>query len=130
MKLTLVTPEKKYVQNLEVEKVIIPAFRGLITVLPGHAPLVTTLSTGILVYKPKAEAEQKLVVSSGYCEVFPDGVQILAETAESAAEVDRERAQKALTESLEKLNHVKDVGPDEIQRLQKKAARAKARLSL
>src|SRR5688572_3427338 len=92
-KLTLVTPEKKLLSDVEIEEVFVPGFRGVLNILPGHAPLVTTLETGILRYRLKGQTELKPVaVSWGYCEVSPRGVTVMAETAERPDEIDEERA--------------------------------------
>src|SRR5687768_14388596 len=95
--LNLVTPEKKLVTDLEIDEVIVPAFRGQLDILPGHAPLMTTLGTGLLKYRAKgATGFESVVVSWGYCEVHPQGVVVLAEIAESLEEIDRARAEEAL----------------------------------
>ena len=89
--LNLVTPEKRLVTELEVEEVRVPGYRGHLDILPGHSPLMTTLSTGVLKYRAKGSDKlETVVVSWGYCEVNPFGVTVLAETAESLAEIDRE----------------------------------------
>ena len=46
--LTLVTPEKKLLTDVEIEEIIVPAFRGELNILPGHAPLMSTLGIGLL----------------------------------------------------------------------------------
>jgi F-type H+-transporting ATPase subunit epsilon len=127
--LNLVTPEKKMVTDLEVEEVIVPAFRGQLDILPGHAPLMTTLGTGTLQYRSKGNsAYVSVVVSWGYCQVNPEGVIVLAETAESIEEIDRARAEtarkKAETQLMEPI-----LEPDQIARLQHKLERANARLA-
>lgn len=91
--LTLVTPEKRLVTNQEVDQVFIPGFAGELEILPGHAPLLTTLETGALRYRLKGDSKLHFVaVSSGYAQVNPHGVNVLAETAERPEEIDVERA--------------------------------------
>lgn len=126
--LNLVTPEKKLVTDLEVDEVLVPGFKGQLDILPGHAPLITTLSTGVLRYRAKGtENFEKVVVSWGYCQVNPTGIVILAETAESLEEIDRERAEKSRKETQAQLmDPILD--PDQIIRLQRKLERANARL--
>lgn len=93
LKLTLVTPEKKLLAEAEVEEIFVPGYRGELNILPGHAPLMTTLSTGIVKYRLKSTSELKsVIVSWGYCEVNPQGVVVLAETAERPEDIDEERA--------------------------------------
>ncbi len=126
--LNLVTPEKKLVTDLEIDEVIVPAYRGQLDILPGHAPLMTTLSTGILKYKAKGASNfETVVVSWGYAEVHPEGVIVLAEVAESLEEIDRARAEAALRAAQAKL-----VDPlleaDQVEMMQRKVARNQTRL--
>lgn len=113
MKLTLLTPEKKIVMSQEVDEVVVPGHNGELDILPGHAPLMTLLSTGILRWKLKGTTEMnKIVVSWGYCEVNPEGVIVLAETAVLPEEVQPEAFKSEIktletklgTESLDEEN--------------------------
>src|SRR5262252_7704927 len=91
--LEIVTPEKKVVDTT-AEEVQIPGKNGYIGILPGHAPLITELSVGEIIYRENSR-EQRLAVAWGFAEVLPDKVTILAETAERPSEIDVERARKA-----------------------------------
>ncbi len=125
--LNLVTPDKRLVTDTEVEEVTVPGFKGQLDILPGHAPLLTTLATGILKYRIKDKVES-VVVSWGYCQVNPEGVVVLAETAESLEEIDRARAEAALKVAKTKLLEP-ILQPDQIAKFQHKLARASARLA-
>jgi F-type H+-transporting ATPase subunit epsilon len=126
--LNLVTPEKKLVTDLEVDEVIVPAFRGQLDILPGHAPLMTTLEVGLLMYKAKgASTHETVVVAWGYAQINKDGVIILAETAESVEEINKERAAAALKKAQAELL-APILEPDQIHELQSKVAKAQARL--
>jgi F-type H+-transporting ATPase subunit epsilon len=126
--LNLVTPEKKLVTDLEIDEVLVPAYRGQLDILPGHAPLMTTLSTGLLKYRPKGGGQQiTVVVSWGYCEVHPDGVVVLAEVAESLEEIDRARAEEELKHAHKMLLDPL-LEADQMQMFQIKLERAQARL--
>jgi F-type H+-transporting ATPase subunit epsilon len=95
--LTLVTPEKKLVAGSEITEVTVPAFRGELDILPGHAPLMTVLEPGVLRYRLKGETEtHPVAISWGYCQVSPTGVNILAETAERPLEIDVQQANSDL----------------------------------
>lgn len=127
--LNLVTPQKRLVTDLEIEEVIVPGFKGQLDILPGHAPLMTTLSTGVLKYRPKGATKlEAVVVSWGYAEVHPDGVIVLAETAESIEEIDRARAEKSLKESEAKILDPL-LESDQIEMFQKKIQVAQARIN-
>ncbi|MGZ3722146.1 MAG: ATP synthase F1 subunit epsilon [Bdellovibrionales bacterium] len=126
--LNLVTPDKRVATDVEIDEVIVPAYRGQLDILPGHAPLMTTLGAGVLKYKTKGSTSYETVaVGWGYCQVNPEGVVVLAETAESLAEIDRVRAEaakkKAEAELMEPI-----LEPDQIAKIQHKLARENARL--
>ena len=128
-KLNLVTPEKKVLIDHDVEEVVVPGHLGQLDILPGHAPLLTTLNAGVLEYKEPGASERKSVVLSwGYCEVNPKGVHVLAETAETAEELDQDRAEEALKRSEAKLKEGLTVG--ETIKYQRKLSRARARLEI
>jgi F-type H+-transporting ATPase subunit epsilon len=97
-KLTLVTPEKRLVVDQEIDEVTVPGFKGELNILPGHAPLITSLETGILSYKLKGQPEQKVAISWGYCQVNPLGVNILAEYAALPGDLHMEDLKKSLAE--------------------------------
>lgn len=102
--LTLVTPEKKLVSAQEIEEIFVPAYRGELNILPGHAPLMTTLRTGVLKYRLKGESTLHYVaISRGYCQVNPFGVNVLTETAERPEDLDAERIEQALKDAERKL---------------------------
>lgn len=88
-KLNLVTPDKKIVAGLDLDEIVLPAFRGELAILPGHAPLMTTLEPGILSYKLKGQTvSTKVAISWGYCQVSPEAVNVLAESAMLAEEIE------------------------------------------
>ena len=93
----IVTPSKSIVKDTEAEEVFVPGHRGELNILPGHVPLVTTLTPGVLKYRLKGSSDLKSVaISWGYCEVTPQGVSILADTAEAKEEIDKARCEKAM----------------------------------
>ncbi|MCB0419436.1 MAG: ATP synthase F1 subunit epsilon [Bdellovibrionales bacterium] len=129
--LNVVTPEKVLAHRVEVEEVIVPGFRGELNLLPGHAPIMTTLSEGVLRYRLKGESKQiKAAISWGYCEVSPSGIDILAETAEFPEQIDFARVEESLKKVEKELDHISDLDPELIEKYQRKAKRARVRLSL
>ncbi|OYZ24630.1 MAG: ATP synthase F1 subunit epsilon [Bdellovibrio sp. 28-41-41] len=104
MKMTLVTPEKRILTGADVESVTVPAFRGELNILEGHTPLVTTLDTGIMRWKVKgSDRFQYAVISWGYCEVYPNGIDILAETADLPEDVNLTDAQSFIDKAKARL---------------------------
>lgn len=128
LKLTVVTPEKKLVTDAEIDDVLVPAFAGELNILPGHAPLMTTLSTGVVQFKRKGSAvTERVAVSWGYLEVANDVINILAETAEATSEIDLTRAEDAFKKSEKALSG--DVGGDEMEKFRLKRERALVRIA-
>jgi len=99
----VVTPSKQ-VLRLSAAEVQLPGARGYLGVLPGHAPLMTELGIGELSYHDASGKESAhLAVISGFAEVLPDRVTVLAETAEFAAEIDLARAEAAKVRAEQRL---------------------------
>jgi len=93
LELEIVTPDKLLVHE-RVEQVQIPGKTGELGILPGHAPLITTLTIGEISYRQGTNTHY-LAVAWGFAEVLPQKVTILADTAERADEIDVKRAQEA-----------------------------------
>jgi F-type H+-transporting ATPase subunit epsilon len=103
IELIVVTPERQVLRETVVE-VTIPGLDGELGVLPGHAPLITELGIGELSYRTKSGAQSAgMAITSGFAEVLPDRVTILAETVERAEEIDLARAERALAKAKERL---------------------------
>ena len=99
--LEIVTPEQRLVNEV-VDEVILPGSEGSLGVLPGHTPLLTTLGIGGLTYR-RGATRRHLAIARGFAEVLPDRVSVLAEIAERAEGIDRERALKARERAVARL---------------------------
>jgi F-type H+-transporting ATPase subunit epsilon len=91
--LELATPTRLVV-SAEVDEVVVPGSQGYFGVLPGHAPLLATLGIGELTYRIGRE-ESHVAVIGGFAEVRNDKVIVLADSAETPADIDRTRAERA-----------------------------------
>ena len=91
--LELATPTKMVVAA-EVDEVVVPGSQGYFGVLPGHAPLLATLGIGELTYRIGRD-EYHVATAGGFAEVRNDKVIVLADVAETPAEIDRARAERA-----------------------------------
>jgi len=108
--LEVVTPERQVVHEQVVE-VQLPGSGGYLGVLPGHAPLITELGVGELSYR-KEQTVFYLLAIRGYAEVLPGRVIVLAEVAETAEEIDVERAQAARERAEQRLSKPGDPDVD------------------
>lgn len=102
-KVNLVTPERKLLLGEEAAEVTVPALRGELNILAGHSPLMTTLEAGVLKVKLNNGDSKQYVISWGYCQVSPEGVNILAEFANSPDELDVDSVKKNIKELEHKL---------------------------
>lgn len=90
LQLEVVTPERRVLSE-QVNSVTVPGRGGEMGILPGHAPLISELRTGVLSYNEDGTTFQ-LHVSGGFVEVNDDRVSVLAEIAERPEEIDAARA--------------------------------------
>jgi F-type H+-transporting ATPase subunit epsilon len=92
IQLQIVTPERQ-VATEEVDEVSIPGKEGYLGVLPGHAPLLTELQSGTLAYRQDGN-KRYVAIDSGFAEVLPERVIVLAGSAERAEDIDVEQAER------------------------------------
>jgi F-type H+-transporting ATPase subunit epsilon len=119
--LELATPSRLVV-SAEVDEVVAPGSLGYFGVLPGHAPLLATLGIGEVTYRIGRE-EYHVAVSGGFAEVRNDKVIILADAAETPADIDRARAEQARDRAEARLA---GRGQDEVDYARAGAALARA----
>jgi F-type H+-transporting ATPase subunit epsilon len=85
-KFELVSPERVLL-SVDAEQVELPGGDGDFTVMPGHAPVISTLRPGTIHARTK-DAKKGIFVKSGFVEVGPDKVVVLADQAFMTDEVD------------------------------------------
>jgi F-type H+-transporting ATPase subunit epsilon len=106
--LEVVTPERSLV-TAQVDELQLPGSEGYFGVLPGHAPMLTTLKIGEMWYRIGQE-KYHLSIAFGFAEVLPDRVTVLAQIAERAEDIDVARAEAAKRRAEERhLNPSPDI---------------------
>jgi F-type H+-transporting ATPase subunit epsilon len=113
LKLVVVTPEKKVVET-DTDQVQLPGQLGYLGILPGHAPLISLLTTGVLSYRTGG-AEKSLAISAGFVEVAGDSVSVLADLAEESGEINVDAAEKDRSRAEEELKTASRETLDEIR---------------
>ena len=91
--LSIVTPERELVR-VQADEVELPGTEGYFGVLPGHTPLLATLTVGRLTYRVGQE-RHVLAIATGLAEVLPDRVTVLSQIAELPEDIDVARAEEA-----------------------------------
>ena len=100
-KVEIVTPEK-LVFSEEVESLVVPAERGYLGVLAGHAPLLCALRPGEI-KMVRDGAESWFTTAGGFMEVAGGKAALLTDSAEPVSEIDIPRAQEAVQRAKERL---------------------------
>src|SRR5262245_48784582 len=86
MKFELVSPERILLSG-DSDEVLLPGSEGDMTILPGHAPVISTLRPGVLDVVIGG-TKSRVFVKSAFAEVGPDRVTVLAEKAYVVADLD------------------------------------------
>jgi F-type H+-transporting ATPase subunit epsilon len=86
LKLSILSPERRLLQDTPVEEVTLSGSEGEIQILPGHAAMVGTLDAGEFHYRVAGGQKTGGVISSGFFEVRGEHVSVLAETHEVLGE--------------------------------------------
>jgi F-type H+-transporting ATPase subunit epsilon len=84
----LVTPERLLMSEM-VEMVVVPGTEGNFGVLPGHAPLISSIRPGTIDIYEGQSITRRIFVVSGTAEVTPERCTVLADEAMPPDEVDR-----------------------------------------
>ena len=84
----LVTPEELLVST-EVDMVVVPGTEGNFGVLPGHAPLISTIRPGTVDLYEGSTITERIFVVGGIAEVTPERCTVLADEAMTPDSLDR-----------------------------------------
>ena len=98
----IITPDRIFYKG-EATMIEFNTAAGEIGVYKNHIPLTTVLAPGIVTIHKDGEDKVIAAVHSGFAEILPEKVTLLAETAEWPDEIDVERAQAAKARAEERL---------------------------
>jgi F-type H+-transporting ATPase subunit epsilon len=105
-KFELVSPEKILMSG-DAEQVMLPGIEGEMTILAGHSPVISVLRPGVIdIAMPGSRA--RIYVKSGFAEVEPGRVTVLAEKAIDMSEMDTGRIADELKAAEADLADAKD----------------------
>ena len=103
LKLNLITPQKQLLTDVEVDMVVLPAFEGEMGILPEHVAVLVQLTYGDLCYK-KDGKDFDFAVMGGFVEVKDDVVNVFAEGADLADEIDEEAESQKIKKAKDALS--------------------------
>ena len=127
----VLTPDSIIAKDIPAEALLVPTERGQINVLKDHTHIVTKLDTGMLsVFGGADDPDRFFGITTGICKVLDNKVTILANVAEEAADIDKDRAIEALENAEQRLKESHGLSNEEIEKYRRKEERAKLRLQL
>jgi len=115
----IVTPEKRVAQG-PCDEVRAPGALGSFGIRAGHVSFMSALQPGALVVTAGGR-DEVYAVGGGFLQIDKDRIIVLADSVEARAEIDIDRARRALADATEKLRAAQD--PAEAARAKRAAAR-------
>lgn len=89
----IITPEKVVYKD-DVSEIVVPTETGQITILPNHVNLLTKILPGEMLIK-KGTQEHYLAITGGFLEISDNQVNILADYAVRAEDIELAKVQEA-----------------------------------
>ena len=105
----LVSPERLLL-SIPVEMVVVPGSEGDFGVLPGHAPMISTVRPGVISIWQDGAVDRRVFVAGGVAEVQPERCTVLAEDAVPLEDADEAEADRRVADAREALERADDEG--------------------
>ncbi|MGY9054122.1 MAG: F0F1 ATP synthase subunit epsilon [Alphaproteobacteria bacterium] len=102
----LVSPER-LLASKAVDMVVVPGGDGDFGVLPGHAPLLSTVRPGVIEVYEGREVSDRIFVAGGFAEVTRERCTVLAEVAMPVSEIDTNVTEQDLRSAREDVDSAK-----------------------
>lgn len=125
-KLHVITPERRFYDG-EASMVELTTTEGDIGVYRNHIPLTAIVAPGVLKIHEEGEVKEAALIS-GFIEILPERITIMAEVAEWPDEIDSNRAEEARIRAERRLKE--ESGEIDTMRAELALRRALVRLSL
>jgi F-type H+-transporting ATPase subunit epsilon len=105
--ITIVSQENKLLET-KVDSITAETTEGEVTILPHHISLFTQLQPGELIYR-NGNDDHSFVVSKGFMDVNQDNtVTVMVDSAVAARNISVEKAQEAVRQARETMEHSQD----------------------
>ena len=102
----LVSPERLLLSE-GAEMVTLPGADGYFGVLPGHAPVISTLKPGVIEVKGGSQGDARYFVAAGFAEVTAEKLTVLAEDAIVLDKVDAAALDQRIADAEEDILQAK-----------------------
>ena len=124
-----IVTQERIVYSEDVDTVNLPGIEGRIGILPNHSPLLTVLDFGEVITR-KNGLEDFFAIGGGFAEIQPDKVIVLADSAESADEIDIQRAEEARARALKAMEEGVSMDMDTYALIERSLQKANIRLNV
>ena len=103
LQVRVITPERVFFEG-EATHVQYPGEDGLYGILPRHAPMITTVASGVLEITETDGNKHRFFVADGFAQVVAGKeVRFAVDSGEDEAEIDLSRAEKAAERAKERM---------------------------
>ena len=102
----VVTPDGLIVKG-EYDMIVVQSINNELGILPGHAPLIAPVVISSARLRNEKES-MRVAIGGGFIEVDQDHVTLLAQSAETPAKIDVQRAQKAKERAQRRIQQKRD----------------------
>ncbi len=116
MRFSLVSIAKKAFETASAESVTVPTKAGIVTILPGHEPLMSALSPGVLTVRAEGR-DHRFGVGGGALETDGSEVTVLADLVEDGEGLNAEDAAKRKEEAARLLKEARASGTTDMASL-------------
>ena len=106
LKVCVITPDRIFL-NEDAEEVILPTNTGLMGVLTNHAPLITALEIGVMLFRVNKEWNP-IALMGGFALVKQNQITVLVNEAESESTIDPKEAEKSFELAKKQLEEAQD----------------------
>jgi len=110
-KFELVSPER-LLASQDVDMVVVPGTEGDFGVMPGHAPVISTLRIGTIDVWNGGAIVDRIFVAGGFAEASAERVTVLADEATRIADIDK----AAMGKEIEALRAKLGAAADDVER--------------
>lgn len=106
LQIYVITPDRIFL-NEKAEEVILPTNTGLMGVLTNHAPLITALEIGVMLFRTNKDWIP-IALMGGFALVKKNQITVLVNEAETESTINPKEAEKSFELSKKQLNEAKD----------------------
>lgn len=123
----LISPEK-IVFSEAVSMVVLPGAQGNIGILPHHAPMISSLQSGVIEVFQGEDITERIFVAGGFAEIIDEGCNVIADDAIFVKDIHPDDLEAYIRQVMTEIETTPDM--DERELLQQNLLIARAKIEL